>query len=418
MRPLRHAWFIAMKDLKIFFQDRTALFFFIAFPFMFIILFNFLLRGVGSEDTRLELHLVTLEPPGGLSEQIIGAMETRDPDALAPGDPLIVWDKDYAADRQAVEDGDLAGFIAFPADFTAAVTSGQPTSLQVVADAGDVNTRAALNGVAQAISSRVGADEVIIRVSVQLGVESGVLSADILNNQAAMQGAIQHLIEGLMGGTEMTSYLTFTTDKVGEVEEENPANYVIPGYLVMFVFFAAAVASESIVRERTNHTLERLLASSVKRSAILGGIFTGTFIRGLVQIVIFWTVGILVFKVDLGLSPAGVLILSVLMVIMSAAFSLMLATLARTQRSAGSLAVITSLVLAPLGGCWWPFFLYPAWLQNIARITPHAWAVIGFDKLMVFGADFSAAVPSILALAGFAVAFGLIAIWRFRTGAV
>jgi ABC-2 type transport system permease protein len=213
------------------------------------------------------------------------------------------------------------------------------------------------------------------------------------------------------------SYITFKTDKVGEVEAMNPANFVIPGYLVMFVFFAAAMAAESIVRERLNYTLERLLASSVKRESILGGIYTGTAIKGLIQIAIFWAVGILVFHVDMGLSPAAVCLLSILMVLMSAAFSLMLTTLARTQRSASSLAVITSLVLAPLGGGWWPLFLYPEWLQNIARVTPHAWATTGFNKIMVFGAGFSAAVPSMLALLVFMVVFGLIAVWRFRASA-
>jgi ABC-2 type transport system permease protein len=416
MKSLRHAWFIAVKDLKIFSRDRTALFFFIVFPFMFIILFNFLLRGVGSEDTRLELHLVTREAPGGLSAPIIGAMETKDPAALAPGDPVIIWDKDYAADRQAVENGDLAGFIAFPADFTQALSTGAGTNLEVVVHAGDINTRAALKGLARAISSSIGTNEVFVRASVALLVEGG----EIPDNPAAIQQAVQGMVQALMEpilAVANPPFLAFTTDKVGEVEAENPANYVIPGYLVMFVFFAAAVSSESIVRERTNHTLERLLASSVKREAILGGIFTGTFIRGLVQIAIFWIAGILAFKVDLGLSPTGVLLLSGLMVIMSAAFSLMLATLARTQRSANSLAVITSLVLAPLGGCWWPIFLYPAWLQNIARITPHAWANLGFNKLMVYGADFNAAAPNMLALVGFTAVFGLIAAWRFRARA-
>jgi len=204
---------------------------------------------------------------------------------------------------------------------------------------------------------------------------------------------------------------------VGEVEEENPANYVIPGYLVMFVFFAAAMAAETIVRERQNHTLERLLASSVNRASILGGVFTGTLIRGMIQIIIFWVVGLLVFNIDLGLAPAAVIILSILMVIMSSAFAVMLATLARTQRSAGSLAVVTALVLAPLGGCWWPLFILPKWLQALAKVSPHAWANTGFNKLMLFGADFGAVVPEMLALLAFAVVFGAIAVWRFRTSA-
>ena len=105
------------------------------------------------------------------------------------------------------------------------------------------------------------------------------------------------------------------------------------------------------------------------------------------------------------------------MVIMSAAFGIMLATLVKTQRSAGSIAVLTSLVFAALGGCWWPLFILPKWMQSIAKITPHAWANTGFNKLMVFGADFSAVVPEMLALVCFAAAFGIIAIWRFRTSA-
>jgi len=417
MKHLKQVWFIALKDLKIFFRDRATVFFFIVFPFMFIILFNFLMRGVGGEDKRLELHLVTREATTGMSQQIIGAMETRDESRLGPGEPKIIWDKDYNEDRQAVEDKKLVGFIAFPPDFTEALTTSSGTKLEVIANANDVNTRAALIGLARAISSQIGSDQVIIQASIKLLVENGVIPNDNDSINNAVQQMTNKILSGGAAGAQ-TSYLTFRTDKVGEVEAENPSNWVIPGYLVMFVFFAAALTSESIVRERQNHTLERLLASSVKKESILGGIFTGTALRGLIQIIIFWTFGILVFHVDLGLSPLAVIILSVLMVLMSAAFALMLATLARTARSAASLSVITSLTLAPLGGCWWPSFLYPEWLQNVARITPHAWATSGFDKLMVSGASFGDVVPSMLALLGFAIVFGVIAVWRFRTSAV
>jgi ABC-2 type transport system permease protein len=416
MKNLRHVWFIALKDLKIFSRDRASVFFFVVFPFMFIILFNFLMRGVGGEDQRLELHLVTREAADGLSQQIIGTMETSDESRLGPGEPKIVWDKDYDEARRAVEDGKLAGFLAFPPDFTQDLMTGSGTKLEVFTNASDVNTRAALNGLAGAISSQIGTDKVIIEASVDLLVQGGAIPAD---RESIDKAAQQMMNELLSGGAERAeaSYIASRTDKVGEVEAENPSNWVIPGYLVMFVFFAAALSAEAIVRERQNHTLERLLASSVKRESILGGIFTGTVIRGLIQIIIFWTFGILVFHVDLGLSPLAVIILSVLMVLMSSAFALMLATLARTLRSAASLAVITSLVLAPLGGCWWPSFLYPEWLQNIARITPHAWATGGFNKLMVYGAGFGDTVPNMAALVVFTVIFGVIAAWRFRTSA-
>jgi ABC-2 type transport system permease protein len=416
MKHLAHVWFIALKDLKIFVKDRQSVFFFIVFPFLFIILFNFLLGGVGSEDERLELHLVTREASGSLSYQIIGAMETLDEARLGPGEPVIVWDRDYDAARRAVEEGEMAGFIAFPADFTRALASGSGTQLEVFADAGNANARAALNGLAAAIASQIGTHQVIINASVALMVEGGTIPSDAASINQAVQQIMAEMFAAGAAGAE-APFLAFRTEEVGNVEAENPANYVIPGYLVMFVFFAAVITAEAIVRERQNNTLERLLASSVRRESLLGGIYSGIAIRGLIQIVIFWVFGILIFHVDLGLSPLAVIILSLLMVIMSSAFALMLATLVRTQRSAGSLGVITALVLAPLGGCWWPFFLYPDWLQNIARITPHAWATSGFNKLMVFGADFGAAVPNMLALLGFAVVFGVIAIWRFRTSA-
>jgi ABC-2 type transport system permease protein len=416
MKQLNHIWLIAIKDLRIFAKDRAALFFFIIFPFMFVMMFYYLNLGA-AEDERITYHLVTREAESGLSHQIIGAMETTDESQLRPGEPIIVWDKDYDEARQAVEDGELTGFVAFPADFTEGIMAGTGTQLEVVADAGAADERAALNGLARAIASQLGTNRVIVNASIALLIEGGLISGDAESINQAVEQIMADVFAGGAAGAE-TSYVGFSIEKVGELEAENPANYVISGYLVMFVFMAAAVTAETIVRERQNNTLERLLASSVTKESILGGVFAGTAFRGLIQIIVFWVVGILVFKVDFGLTPAAVIILSLLMVIMSSAFAVMLATLVRTQRAAGSLAVVVALVLAPLGGCWWPLFLFPRWMQNLAKISPHAWANSGFNELMLFGADFGAVAPEMVALIGFTVVFALIAIWRFRTSAI
>jgi len=404
MKRLKHLWFIALKDLKLFATDRGALFFFILFPFLFITLFTFMDIGA-TEDTRLQLHMVSQEAEGGLSYQIIDALESA-------GDwEIIVMDYDEA--YQAVEDKEISGFVAFPADFTEGIMTGAGTELEVVTDAEATSRRAALYGLSQTIASRVGSYYVIANATIELLIEQGIIAPD---DSAAIEQVIQPILAGQGAGGQ--SFIEYRTEKVGEVEEESASNWVIPGYLVMFVFFGAAVGAETIVRERQNHTLERLLASSVRQEAILGGIFTGTAAKGLIQILLFWVVGILAFNLDLGPSPAAVIILSILTVIMSAAFAIMLATLVKTQRSAGSIAVLASLVLAPLGGCWWPLFILPQWMQALAKITPHGWATAGFNKLMLFGADFGAVVPEMLALVGFAVLFSAIAVWRFRTSAV
>ena len=412
MKQLRLIWFIALKDLRLFITDRMALFFFVAFPFLFIVMFNFLLADVGGEDNLLTFNLVTRETSGGLSHQIINAIETKDDSQLEPGQVRIVRLEDYDEAYRMVENKELGGFLAFPADFTEGIMTSSGAELEVVTDAEDINTRAALYGLADAIASQIGTQQIVSNTTVGLLIEQGLISGE-------MPDIGQVLFQPFSGetGTTGVSLIDFKTEKLGEVKAEKPTDYIIPGYLVMFVFFAAALSAEAIVRERQNHTLERLLSSSVRKEPILGGIFTGTAAKGLIQIIIFWTVGLLVFKVDLGLSPVAVIVLSVLMVIMSAAFGLMLATLVRTERSAGSIAVLASLLMAPLGGCWWPLFMYPKWMQTIARVTPHAWAVGGFNKLMLFGAEFTDVIPEMIALVGFAILFGLIAIWRFGTSA-
>jgi len=397
MAHLRQMAFIALKDLKRFSRDRPALLAFVLFPFLFVTVFQFIFQGVGSEDDRLVFHLV-MRDEGLLGQQVADSLRTKDESELGPGEPLFVWLEDYDGARRQVEDGELEGFLVFPADFSKGILTGDGANLEVVADSEAVNTRMALYGLARSIAAQVGAEHVVMAAVGQLTGETPDIS------QA--------------GPSATPPLITYETEKVGDVEAEQPANFVIPGYLVMFVFFAAAQSASMIVRERQNHTLERLLASSVRQESILGGMFAGAAAKGLVQIVVFWTVGILAFNMDLGISPTAVILLSILMTVMSAAFGLMLATLTKTERSAGSIATLAALIMAPLGGCWWPLFILPKWMQGLAKITPHGWANTGFNKLMLFGADFGDVVPEMLVLVGFAVVFGAIAIWRFRTSAV
>jgi ABC-2 type transport system permease protein len=180
----------------------------------------------------------------------------------------------------------------------------------------------------------------------------------------------------------------------------------------MFVFFAAAIGS-LILSRRRNHTLNEYWLFG--KGDYPGGYWER--FSGMLQIAIFWTVGIVAFKIDLGLAPWAVIVISILMVLMSAAFSVMLATVVKTDRSAASIAVLVSLILAPLGGCWWPLFITPQWMQFLAKFTPHGWANTGFNKLMLFGAEASAVTWEMLALVAFAVVFIILAIINFRTGA-
>lgn len=188
---------IALKDLKIFSGDRAVLFSFVVFPFLIIILFNFLQGGAVQQDKRLELHLVTQET-GGFSRQIIDNLETKDDSDLKPGEPKIIWDRDYEKAMQAVHDRQLDGFVLFPSDFTKGILMGYGAKLTVVVDPEATNTRPALNGLADAIAASFNLQKTARDAMNGLVVEQGLANpnyemspAEVAQLTASVQQGIQ-----------------------------------------------------------------------------------------------------------------------------------------------------------------------------------------------------------------------------------
>ena len=383
---LRQSLIIAAKDTRVFLKDWFGLGFALLFPLMFVLGFSLALRNIGPGDERLTITVATQEEEG-VSHQIIGA--------LAEESIVDLTVMEYGAAVRAVEDGDIGGFVAFPADFTSDLQGGLPTKLEVVAQIGDPETEAAILGFANAVAVASSNTRTAVQAIVQLAGE------EALPQDMAAFGRDSDL-------------LRFETEQIGPVEAFNAGDFTVPGYLTMFVFFAAALAAEAITRERANHTMERLMANGTRRESVVVGKYLGSVYRGAMQLAVLWGVGLVAFRIDLGFSPATVIMVSVRMVLPSAAVGVMLAGLVRTTASASSAAVLASLVLAPVGGCWWPLFVTPEWMQTLARITPHGWANSAFNKLMLFGAGGGDVVLEMAALAAFGVGFLVIAFARFR----
>ena len=386
----RQALLMAAKDTRVFFKDKFAVGFAFLFPFLFVIGFSFALGDIGPGDDALELAISTQEDIG-LSVQII--------EELA-GAGLGVTSVDYRTALSQVEDGSLAGFVTFPPDFTESVMSGQSSTLEVVIGSGSPpEIQAALHGLASSIADDMEKTNVTLSALFEL-------------SPPAQDGTLSFDPESVV--SERTPAVTFELETVGEVEPVTASNFTLPAYLTMFVFFVAAMSAESIARERQGQTLERLLSNGVRRESIILGKFTGIAFRGLLQLAVLWGVGILAFGIDLGVSPATVVLVSVLMAVTSAAFGVMLASFVTDIRAASTAGVLVSLTLAPIGGCWWPLFITPEWMQSLAKLTPHGWANGAFNKLMLFGAEFGDVSQELIALPAFGVAFLVIALWRFR----
>ncbi len=389
----RQALLMAVKDTRVFFKDKFAVGFAFLFPFLFVIGFSFTLGDIGPSDDALELAISTQED-GGLSSQIIEWLT-----AETSGTATL----DYPTALSEVEDGSLAGFVAFPPDFTDNVMAGRQTTLEVIVGSGSSpEIQAALHGLASSIADDLEKTNVALSALFEL-------------SPPAQDETLSFNLES--AARERSSAVTFEVETIGEVEAVGASNFTLPAYLTMFVFFVAAMSAESIARERQGQTLERLLSNGARRESIILGKFVGIAIRGLLQLAVLWAAGILIFGIDLGLSPVAVVLISVLMALTSAAFGVMLASFVVDIRAASTAGVLVSLTLAPIGGCWWPLFITPEWMQSLAKLTPHGWANGAFNKLMLFGAEFSDVSQEMIALAAFGAAFLAIALWRFRLSA-
>ena len=369
-----------------FFRDRFAVFFSFLFPLVFVIGFSLALGDVGPDDEELAFFVSTQEDEG-ISRIVIDEMTALD-------DPAVEHVR-YDEAVRLVESGEIDGFALFPANFTERLLGNPPASIEVVLGDASPSERVAIREFAASIAERI----------------DRFMAVRTVVAETAGPEALARIGPGVAGG----GLMKLVPEQVGGVEPVNATNFILPGYLTMFIFFAAALSAEAIVRERQNHTLERLMSNGTRREAILAGKFLTSLYRGLMQLAVLWVAGIFAFDIDLGVSPAAVVLVSILMALASSAFGIMLASMVRTQNAASSAGVLVSLTLAPLGGCWWPLFITPQWMQSLAKLTPHGWATTAFNKLMLFGAEFGDVLPEMGALALFAAAFMAVTLWRFKS---
>jgi ABC-type multidrug transport system permease subunit len=88
--------------------------------------------------------------------------------------------------------------------------------------------------------------------------------------------------------------------------------------------------------------------------------------------------------------------------------SILLGAVVRTEAQASSIGWIASMVMAALGGCWWPSEIMPAWMWKLAHVFPTAWAMDGFHALISFGRGIEGVWLPCLALCGFGLVFSML----------
>jgi ABC-2 type transport system permease protein len=159
---------------------------------------------------------------------------------------------------------------------------------------------------------------------------------------------------------------------------------------------------------RERGILRRLNATPVGAGRLLGAQLTVNLSVTLIATAGIVIVGAAAFGVPLPHQPAGFILALILTAAAMLTLGLLVASLARTGRVAGAVGTMIFLPLMFFAGLWTPQATMPAALRNAGDDTPLGAAVSALQHSM---AGQWPAASGLAILAGYTVAFGLLA-WR------
>ena len=184
----------------------------------------------------------------------------------------------------------------------------------------------------------------------------------------------------------------------------------------MFAFFLVNIMARSFINERDLGTLCRLRMAPVSRAGLLLGKTAPFFLISLVQSALLFLFGRLLFGMSWGSMPAGLIPVVLCTSLSATALGLLVATLARTEAQVAAYATFLVITMAGISGCFIPRDWQPQLMQQIGLITPHAWALIAYDQLLVREhANLAIVCDCCAVLLTFAAVFFAVGWWRFQT---
>ncbi|HET9878003.1 MAG TPA: ABC transporter permease [Candidatus Limnocylindria bacterium] len=157
------------------------------------------------------------------------------------------------------------------------------------------------------------------------------------------------------------------------------------GLLVFFLVYV--VTSVSFLRERSLGTLERLMASPLRRLEIVVGYMLGFTVVALIQAAEVLGFGLIVLDLY-NAGPVWLIFgIEVLLALGAVNLGIFLSTFARNEFQAVQFIPLVVVPQVLLSGLLVPVSSEPEWLQWISNALPLTYAVDGLREVMLRGAD-------------------------------
>jgi len=388
---------IAIKDTLVRFASPSEWIFFLLLPVIFTVILG---NATGVADSRVRLPIVD-EAHTTLSEQLIA--ELQDSSAVH----VELQDRSTAVND--FNNRRNSAVLILPAGADLQNGSQMTTTIQLMQQPNNLDALIASQAV-QAAAARVSSLAQTAALSLA-SAEKIRPFADEAARQAYYDAAFTQAQSELAAAPNRLDVVQgITADTV----EYDPNANSSAGQLITWVFIPLIGLSATFAYERQKGTLRRLMTTPTSRSTFLIGTITGQVLTALVQMLLLIGVGILIMHVNWGRSPAALALMLVSSALAAAALGTMLGTFVKTEGQAGGLSTMLGMVMALLGGCWYPLELFPKVVGQMVHVLPTTWAMQGLLDIVLRGAGVMQVLLEAAVLLGFAVLFFVIGVRRFR----
>jgi ABC-2 type transport system permease protein len=351
---------ITRRLLQQFRRDHRTLALLFVAPLVILSLLYFLLRGGGDHPA---VGIVNLDS-GPLGSAIAQKLESSN---LVSASTL-----DLGTADARLKNGELAGYVLLPAAFT-------QDALQQHVVAPEIHLEGSQPNLSQAV----------------IGATTRAL-VDALSSLPVTTGTapqVRTKTTYLYGGPNFD-----TLDYFG-------AAFI--GLVVFFLVFV--ITCVAFLRERSQGTLERLMASPLRRGEIVLGYMLGFTTLALVQSIEVLLFSLLVLKVHNAGNVALIFGLEMLMAVVAVNLGIFLSMFARTEFQAVQFIPLVIVPQMLLSGIIFPVSTEPNWLQTVSYVLPLTYAANGLRDVMVKGLDLGSASVQLDATVVFAFAVLLVA---------
>lgn len=387
------------KDLMLFLKDQRSVILTFLLPVILITLFAFAYGSLGSYNGRSEpvrLLVADLDQTD-LSRQIINKTDSHE--------DIITIPADSAAARELIRKGKYAGALVIYKGFQDSVRNGNQVPVEMIYDRSrEMETGILRQNIFSALMSSTG------QIKVKTSIENFMRKQfpDLDNNLTA------DIIEKAVKTDENNQDIKWTS-VVGEKNDTKLGLIqAVAGTAIMMLLFSVAGVGTSILEEKENGTINRLLYSPVRGSSILYGKMLFAFLISVAQLATMFIFAWLALNMDMRVSIPGLVLMVLATSLAVSGLGIFLASVARTRQQAQNLSTIIILVMSAIGGSMIPLFIMPVFLQKIAVLSVNYWGIQGFYDLFWRGLTLSDILPKILVLVGFGVLLSSVSVVLFR----